>query len=46
MSYSFLKSNLRHSCFGPEFFRLRTILKELRILNCHCREISNVLSKF
>ena len=32
MSCSFLKNNLRHIFFGPEFFWLRTILMELRIL--------------
>ena len=32
--------------FDPEFFWLRTIFRELRIPNCHCRETSSDLFKF
>ena len=45
MSCSFLKNHLRHSFLVLNFFWLRTILRELRILNCLCSEISIVLSK-
>ena len=30
--------------FDPETFWLRTLFRELRILNCHCWEMSSVLS--
>ena len=32
--------------FGPEFFWLRAMLREPRILNCHCWGMLCVLSKF
>ena len=42
----FLSEQFEVYIFDPEFFWLRTVLRELRILNCHCWEMSSVLSKF
>ena len=44
LSCSFLKNNLRHIFLNPDFFWLRIIPRELRKLNCHCWDMSSVLS--